>query len=267
VELFNLFVVAIIQGLTEFLPVSSSGHLILYPLLTGAADQGQAIDAAVHFGTLGAVTIYFWRDVRLALIGLVPLMRGRLDQPGARLALMLIIATIPAIAFGIFLKITGLDEQLRSVAVIGWTMLLFGGVLYLTDQFGKQDAQASDWSLKHAILIGLAQAVALIPGTSRSGITISAARMLGYKRKDAAKISMLMSIPVIIASTTLISAEILMNGETRLAADAVIAALLALVSALLAIKLMLGFLQRYSFTPYVIYRVALGVFLLWYAYG
>ena len=265
-EFFNLLIIAIIQGLTEFLPVSSSGHLILFPLLSGEQDQGQAIDAAVHFGTLGAVTIYFWRDVRIALSGLVPLAMGRLDTPGARLALMLIVATIPAIAFGLVLKVTGLDDHLRSVAVIGWAMLIFGVVLYISGQLGKHQREAQDWSMKHAILIGLAQAIALIPGTSRSGITISAARMLGYKRQDAAKISMLMSIPVIIASTVLITGEILVNGETDLALDALIAAVLALVSALLAIKLMLSFLQKYSFTPYVIYRVALGLFLLWYAY-
>lgn len=266
-ELYNLFIIAIIQGLTEFLPVSSTGHLILFPLLTGAADQGQAIDAAVHLGTLGAVILYFWRDVRGAIMGLGPLFLGRLETAGARLALMLIVATVPAILFGLILKITHLDDQLRSIAVIGWTMLIFGVVLYWADQKGAQTKQASEWTIRHAIWMGLAQAVALIPGTSRSGITISAARMLGYTRADAAKLSMLMSVPVIIASSVLVFAEIISKGETQLAGDFFIGAALAFGSALLAIRLMLGFLQRYSFTPYVIYRVILGLFLLWLAYA
>ena len=206
--LFHLLLVAVIQGITEFLPVSSSGHLILLPNLTGMADQGQAIDVAVHVGTLLAVILYFWRDVAAALLGLGRLVRGRADTPGAKLALLLIIATVPVVLAGLVLKLTGLDDALRSVAVIGWTMLIFGIVLYWADQRGAETRSTGDWTLRHAIIMGLWQAVALIPGTSRSGITITGGRLLGYAREDAARLSMLMSIPTIIASGTLLGLEL-----------------------------------------------------------
>jgi len=174
--LLTLILVALIQGVTEFLPVSSSGHLILLPQLTGMEDQGQLIDVAVHVGTLFAVVLYFWYDVRLALGGLLHLLRGKIDTQGAFLALCLIIATIPVVIFGVILKLTGLDEMMRSMAVIGWTMLIFGIVLYWADQTGKTEREAHQWTLKHAFTMGLWQAISLIPGTSRSGITITAAR-------------------------------------------------------------------------------------------
>ena len=125
---FHLLLIAILQGLTEFLPVSSSGHLILLPKLTGLEDQGQAIDIAVHIGTLGAVVLYFWRDVRMAVGGVPRMIYGKLDTPGANLAFLLMIATGPVILVGLALKLTGLSDVMRgSVALIGWTMLGFGG--------------------------------------------------------------------------------------------------------------------------------------------
>ncbi|MBM3605856.1 MAG: undecaprenyl-diphosphatase, partial [Alphaproteobacteria bacterium] len=133
----HLVMVAMIQGITEFLPVSSSGHLILLPQLTGIQDQGLVIDVAVHVGTLFAVIIYFWRDVAEGLGGLGRIARGRVDTPGAQLAMSLIIATIPVILAGLVLKLTGAVDALRSIAVIGWTMIGFGILLYLADQRGK----------------------------------------------------------------------------------------------------------------------------------
>ncbi|MFY0633590.1 MAG: undecaprenyl-diphosphate phosphatase [Vannielia sp.] len=266
-ELWQLLIIAIIQGVTEFLPISSSGHLILLPGLTGMADQGQVIDVAVHVGTLFAVILYFRTDVAAAATGTLRLARGRVDTPGARLAWLLILATIPVVLFGLVLKLTGLDDQLRSVAVIGWTMLIFGLVLYWADQKGPERKEDSDWNLKDALIMGLWQAVALIPGTSRSGITITAARHLGYKREDGAKLAMLMSIPTIAASGILLGAEVVANADAQAAKDAAIAALFAFLSALLALTLMMRLLKSVSFTPYVIYRVVLGVFLLWWAYA
>lgn len=265
-SLFHLFIVALIQGLTEFLPISSSGHLILLPELTGMADQGQVIDVAVHVGTLGAVVLYFWRDVGAALTGTGQLVAGRRDTTEARLALGLIIATIPVILFGLVLKITGLDEQMRSMAVIGWTMLIFGIVLYWADQKGTEALDAGDWTLKHALIMGLYQAIALIPGTSRSGITITAARQLGYERRDAARLSMLMSIPTILASGLFLGAEVVATADMAAARDGAIAAAMAFVSALAALTLMMRLLRSVSFTPYVIYRVILGAILLVLAY-
>lgn len=265
--LFQLFLVALIQGLTEFLPVSSSGHLILLPGLTGMADQGQLIDVAVHVGTLGAVVVYFWNDVRVGLLGLPRLLLGKVDTPGAKLALGLIIATIPVILAGAVLHFTGLSDALRSVTVIGWTMLIFGIVLYWADQTGGQERSASDWPLKDALVMGLWQAVSLIPGTSRSGITITGARRLGYAREDAARLAMLMSIPTIAASGILLGAEVALDANTAAMRDGAIAAALAFVAALLALALMMRLLRSISFTPYVIYRIVLGIVLLIYAYS
>ena len=264
--LLTLVLAALIQGITEFLPVSSSGHLILLPALTGMDDQGQVIDVAVHVGTLFAVILYFWSDVRIALGGLFRLMRGKIDTKGAFLALCLILATIPVIIVGLILKLTGIDMMLRSVAVIGWTMIIFGIVLYWADQTGKTERTADQWSIKHAVKMGLWQAISLIPGTSRSGITITAARQLGYKREDGAKIAMLMSIPTIIAAGTLAGVEVAATANVQAAKDGAIAAILAFFAALLSLSLMMRLLKSVSFTPYVIYRVILGVVLLWIAY-
>ena len=264
--LFQLILVALIQGLTELLPISSSGHLILLPGLTGMKDQGQVIDVAVHVGTLGAVVLYFWRDVKVGLAGLPRLLSGRADTPGSQLALYLIIATIPVIIIGAILSLTGLSDQMRSVAVIGWTMLIFGIVLYWADQTGAETRMAEDWTLRDALIMGFWQAVALIPGTSRSGITITAGRRLGYGREGAAKLAMLMSIPTIAASGILLGAEVAADANAAVARDAAIAAALAFVSALVALFLMMRLLRSVSFTPYVIYRVILGIVLLVYAY-
>ncbi|THD73743.1 undecaprenyl-diphosphate phosphatase [Thalassobius vesicularis] len=264
--LLHLFIIAAIQGITEFLPISSSGHLILLPNLTGMQDQGQAIDVAVHMGTLAAVVLYFWADVKTGLAGVPRMLTGRIDTPGSRLAFLLMIATIPVIVVGLIMKLTGIDEMLRGIAVIGWTMLIFGIVLYWVDQRGPIDKTQTDWNIKDAIIIGLWQAVALIPGTSRSGITITAARHLGYARHDAAKLSMLMSIPTIFASGALLSAQVIKEGNAEVAKEGLIAAGLTFVSALLALSLMMRLLRSVSFTPYVIYRVILGVILLYIAY-
>ncbi|MEP3298308.1 MAG: undecaprenyl-diphosphate phosphatase [Pseudoruegeria sp.] len=265
-SLLHLLLIAIIQGVTEFLPVSSSGHLILLPALTGLKDQGQVIDGAVHVGTLLAVMLYFRKDVLAAICGLPRLLTGKTDTEGSRLAFLLILATIPVILFGLFLALTGLDDAIRSIKTIGWTMLGFGIVLYFTDQKGGQIKTTANWSIKDALQLGLWQALALIPGTSRSGATISGARALGYKREDAAKISMLMSIPTIIASGTFIAGGVIADANAQAAKDGAIAALFAFLAALLALSLMMRLLKTVSFTPYVIYRIILGVVLLWVAY-
>ncbi|UZD90773.1 undecaprenyl-diphosphate phosphatase [Cognatishimia activa] len=264
--LYHLILLAVIQGITEFLPISSSGHLILLPNALGAEDQGQFLDVSVHVGTLGAVVLYFWSDVRQALTGLPKLARGQTDDQGARLALHLIIATIPVVLFGVFLAATGLNDMLRSMAVIGWTMLGFGILLWWMDQRGATERTDNEWTLRHAIIMGLWQAIALIPGTSRSGITITGARALGYDRRSSAKLAMLMSIPAIIASGgyLLLDTGLQLTGPE--ARDALIATGLAFLSALLALKIMMRLLQSVSFTPYVIYRIALGAILLFIAY-
>ncbi len=264
--LFHLLILALIQGITEFLPVSSSAHLILLPALTDLADQGLELDVAVHIGTLAAVILYFRKEVLLALKGTGDLLRGDFRSAGARLALNLVIATVPVVIAGFLLKVTGLMDAMRSVAVIGWTMLVFGLVLYFTDQRGRQERELAQWTLREAVILGLWQALALIPGTSRSGATISGARMLGYDRTNAARISMLMSIPTIMASGVLLGIDVIGQGDALVMRDLSIAAGMAFVAALLALSLMLRLLRSVSFTPYVIYRVLLGLVLLALAY-
>ncbi|WP_372573530.1 undecaprenyl-diphosphate phosphatase [Ruegeria jejuensis] len=263
----HIILVALIQGITEFLPVSSSGHLILLPKLTGMTDQGQFIDVAVHVGTLGAVILYFRRDVALALRGTPAALLGRLDAPGARLALGLMIATVPIILVGAILHFAGLSDALRSIKVIAWTMLGFGLVLYWADRTGGDVKATGDWTLRDAVVLGLWQVLALIPGTSRSGITITGARLLGYGREDGARLAMLMSIPTIAASGILLSADAAVSADAETIRNGVLAAGLSFLSALAALALMMRFLRSVSFTPYVVYRVALGLILLAIAYG
>ena len=264
--LLHLFLIAVIQGLTEFLPVSSSGHLILLPELTGMADQGRVIDVAVHVGTLIAVITYFRRDVRKVLVGIPRLLQGDASDADARLALALGISTVPVVVVGLLLSLSGLADAMRSVAVIGWAMLGFGLVLYWFDRRGADMKTSADWTLSDALVMGLWQVLALIPGTSRSGITITGARALGYGREGAARLAMLMSIPTILAAGTLSAIEVISNANAALARDGAIAAVFAFLSALLALTLMMRLLRSVSFTPYVIYRVCLGTILLWIAY-
>ncbi|MEM9575794.1 MAG: undecaprenyl-diphosphate phosphatase [Pseudomonadota bacterium] len=261
-----LFLVAVIQGVTEFLPVSSSGHLVLLPKLTGQPDQGLAIDVAVHVGSLFAVILYFWTDVKIAAGGSLRLLKGRVDTQGAFLCLCLVIATVPVMAVGLIIKLAGFDEALRSIAVIGWATLGFGLLLYWADKTGPEDRKAESWTIRDAALMGLAQVFALIPGTSRSGVTITAARRLGYKREDAARLSMLMSIPTIFASGFLLSIDVVGDADWQMARDGLIAAAFSFLAALMALTLMMRLLRSISFTPYVIYRIVLGLILLTIAY-
>lgn len=263
--LFHLILVAIVQGVTEFLPVSSSGHLILLPALTGMPDQGVVIDVAAHVGTLIAVILFFWPDVRAALRGTGRLVRGRIDTQGAWLALCLAIATVPVVIVGGILAATGAIDLLRSATVIGWAMLLFGLLLYWADQRATSVRTTQQWSLKHAMYLGLWQAVALIPGTSRSGIVITGALIHGYTRKDAARIAMLMSIPTILASGAVASVD-LIGGAVPWREAAIVAALSA-AAAFAALAIMMKLLDSMTYFPYVIYRVALGIGLLALAYS
>lgn len=265
--LLHLFLLALIQGITEFLPVSSSGHLILLPQLVGFADQGLVIDVAVHVGTLGAVCLYFRNDLRAALRGVPEVARLRVETRDGFLALCLAVATVPVMIVGLALSLLDLTDMLRSVALIGWTMIIFGIVLYWADMRGPQTRVAEEWTLKHAIILGLWQAVALLPGTSRSGIVITGARALGYKREDAARLSMLMSIPTIIASAALMGLDVVSVANWSAARDGAIAAVIAFFAALAALTLMMRLLKSVSFTPYVVYRIGLGVVLLWVAYS
>ena len=257
-----LLLLAIVQGITEFLPISSSGHLVLVPYVVGESDQGLVIDVAAHVGSLLAVVLYFHEDTRTALSGVVDILRGNPRSAPAKLAICLCAATVPVVLAGAIVWATGMDALLRDLAVIGLATLGFGLILLLADQRGRTVRKASDWQLRDAVVMGLWQVAAIVPGASRSGVTMTGARTLGYRRKDAAKLSMLMSIPTILAAGTLAALDVAWQAEGTALRDGAIVALMSFVAALLAIRLMMSMLERFSFTPFVIYRILLGLVLL-----
>ncbi len=264
--LLQLLVIALVQGITEFLPISSSAHLVLIPEVTDWQDQGLVIDVAVHVGTLGAVLLYFRRDVAQMAIGGWRLVTGRIDR-GAHLALKIAVATVPVVAAGYAVDrlLLGGERDLFLLAnVIAIASIVFGIVLWWVDRRARSERRTETLTYREAILIGCAQALALIPGTSRSGITMTAARWLRLTRTEAARFSLLLAIPAILAAGTLKGIDLAASGDATLGRDALVSAALAFLSAFAAIALMMKWLQRASFTPFVVYRVALGVALLIY---
>ena len=256
----QIIVIAVVQGITEFLPISSSGHLILVPNLMHWPDQGQFVDVMVHLGTLLAVLIYFWRDVWHITLGGLELFKGKVTHEG-RLAIYIVLGTIPAVAFGLFLKKMGFAALDRNVAVVAWNTILYGLLMLIADMVGPQKRTIGDMTLKSALIIGFAQALALIPGTSRSGVTMTAARFLGFTRSDAARFSFLLGIPAIAGAGVLTVGEALASGDT-ITMDAVYCAGLTFLAGLAAIAFLMALLKRVSFLPFVLYRMVLGGFLL-----
>lgn len=254
---------AIVQGITEFLPVSSSGHLVLVPILLGWKDQGITMDVAVHLGALGAVLAYLWREVWVILTGLAKLITGTVDE-GAKLAWLVLIASIPVFLAGLTLE-AYLTNGLRIPVVIGWAFIIGGVLLFLGDRYGLKIRRITHITFSNAIMIGVAQAFAIIPGASRSGMTITMSRLLGFERRDAARFSMLLSIPAIAGASFLRGIDVIQNGDTSFQMDLLFAAGLSFVTALFAINVMMRWLQRQSFTPFVFYRIALGILILWMA--
>jgi len=263
-DLLQLLVLALVQGVTEFLPISSSAHLILVPALTGWPDQGLKIDVALHVGTLAAVTCYFWRETCRMAGGGLSLLRGRLDGD-ARLLLLVVIGTLPVVIAGLLLRDLVAGDW-RNPSLIAGTTIGFGLLLFLADRIGRRSATMEGLSWRHALLIGLAQCLALVPGTSRSGITMTAALLLGYQRTEAARFSLLLSIPTTAAAGALMGRELWHSGDLALQLDAVVSAAFAFVAAWLAIGGMMAWLRQSSFTPFVVYRLALGLFLLAWLY-
>ena len=266
--LFTLLLLAIIQGLTEFLPISSSAHLVLLHEINGTGSEDVALDVAVHLGSIIAVIGYFRTESAAAIRGLGHLLRGRTDGAEARLALNLILATVPLVFAGGLVVAMDWSDALRSIPVIGWAMIGFGILLWVIDKRAPQTGHTADWSLRQALIMGLWQVLALIPGTSRAGITITGARALGMERHDAARIAMLMSIPALLAAGGVLAIDVARSeAGPELLWRAAVAAVFAFGSAWIALAIMMRFLARVSFTPYVIYRVSLGVVLLGFAYA
>ena len=260
--LFHIIVLAVLQGLTEFLPISSSAHLILVPIIADWPDQGLAFDVAVHVGTLAAVIIYFRHTIK-TLINDWFLSLFRRQQVGqSSLAWAVLFGTIPVGLAGLFL-IDFVETILRDPLVIAFTTIVFGLLLGWADWQGKRQRTEQQLTWKDVLFIGVAQALALIPGTSRSGITLTAGLMLGLTRQAAATFSFLLSIPVILLAGGLKTIELV---ESSLQIDwsaLLLGAFISGVSAYLCIFLFLKLLERIGMWPFVIYRLLLGIVLFW----
>lgn len=263
----HIFWLALIQGLTEFLPVSSSGHLILFAKLTSYGDQGQAIDIALHIGSLIAVVLYFWQTIKTMLQGLwqnkfLP----NFENSGVRLAYYILFATIPAIVIGGIFSYIGTDWT-RSTKLIGIMLITYSLVLWYADTKFSTAKTLKEMYLRDALLIGFAQCLAFIPGTSRSGVTITMGRFLGYNRAEVAKFSMLLSIPSILAAGIVAAYMVYTGTEFARITMAYQAVGMSFVFSFLAIFLMMRWLRFATFLPFVIYRIVLGTALLLNAYG
>lgn len=253
-------ILALIQGLTEFLPISSSAHLILPSQLFGWDDQGLAFDVGVHVGTLCAVVVYFRKEVWSLTQASALSLTGKTSDE-ARLGWLVVLATLPAIAAGVLFGDL-VDHYGRSILVIAATTLIFGVLLGWADVANKAHKKMQQLGISDALVIGVAQAIALIPGTSRSGITITAALALGYERQSAARFSFLLSIPVILGAGTLKSFELFKQGADAPWLMVGVGSVIAAISAWACIHLFLKLLDRIGMRPFVIYRLLLGSVLL-----
>lgn len=265
--LTQIIILSLLQGLTEFLPVSSSGHLILLSKFSNFTDQGALMDVALHIGSVAAVILYFYKTLWNMICDVVKTkLLPNFKYDGCRLFYLLLVATVPALIVGAALKFYGL-EWLRNTKLIGWNILLYGIILWVVDRWAITVVNIRNLKLSDALLIGLAQCLALLPGTSRSGVTITAARFLGMERREAAKFSMLLAVPTILAAGAVSAYEIWRGGDVGFISDAISAVGYSFVFSLAAIFLMMEWLKKWSFLPFVIYRVALGTVLLLDAYG
>jgi undecaprenyl-diphosphatase len=260
VDILQIIILALVQGLTEFLPISSSAHLILVPLLTDWPDQGLAFDVAVHVGTLTAVVIYFRKEINIMFFAWFASFKGKHSED-SKLAWGVLIGTIPVGLMGLIFK-DYISDNLRTPLVIAATTIIFGFLLWYSDWSGKRQRNEHSLSLKDIIIIGCAQAVALIPGTSRSGITITAGLFLGLTAPAAARFSFLLSIPVIILAGGIETLDYLKVASVNDMNDLIIGALISALSAYLCIHYFLMLLEKVGMTPFVIYRLLLGIVLL-----
>lgn len=258
----QIIVLAIVQGLTEFLPVSSSGHLVLVPAIFSWDDQGLAFDVAVHFGSLAAVWIFFRKDIAGLIQGGFEVLGGKVESPQSRMALGIALGTIPAAAAG-YLLADWIESNLRSPAVIVVTLAGYAILMLLADRFGRRERNISSTRIKDALIIGCAQALALIPGTSRSGVTITAAMALGFQRQDAARFSFLLSVPVILLASIYKFTGLLLGDVPvpwlQLGVGAIVSAVVAYIS----IEFFMRIVNRVGLLPFAIYRLLLAAVILY----
>lgn len=259
----QVVVLAVVQGLTEFLPISSSAHLILVPVLTAWEDQGLAFDVALHLGSLSAVVIYFRQEIWKMVASSFAAIGGKGVNEDARLALWVTLATIPVCVAGLLLHDV-ISNYMRSTLIIGISLIGFGLLLGYADWFKRGTRSEYQLRLKDVLIIGGAQALALIPGTSRSGITITAALMIGMSREGAARFSFLLSIPVIVLAGGLEAVGLLREPQSVDWVAMLAGTLISGISAYVCIHYFLVIIKKMGMQPFVIYRVLFGAWLLWF---
>jgi len=274
VALYYIIFLSVVQGITEFLPISSSAHLILgrdlmiamgLPQAQGTAADQLVFDIALHVGSLGAVLLYFWRDAAEMVMGLVDGLIGR-GGPRFRLLLLIIVGTVPILVVG-FLAKDIVAGFLRATEIIAWTTVVFGVALWAADRTKTVKNDPQSITMLDAFIVGVLQCLAIIPGVSRSGITMTAGRLLGLDRPLSARFALLLAMPAITAAGLLAAYDLYKQGNTRLTADAVLGGGVAFVAAWIAVALMMRWLRHANYTPFVVYRIALGLLLLALVYG
>jgi undecaprenyl-diphosphatase len=259
-------VLGVVQGLTEFLPISSSAHLRIVGALFGWDDPGAAFTAIIQIGTELAVVLYFARDIaRIIAAWASSLVHpGRRSDPDARMGWLIIIGSIPIIVLGLALQ-DSIETTFRDLRIVATALIVFSVVLYVADRIGSEKRQLDDLTVPHGIVFGLAQALALVPGVSRSGGTITAGRFLGYERGAAARYSFLLAVPAVLGSG-LYQAYQALSGQIAGSAvqwgPTIVATVISFGVGLAVISWLLRYLARGSFTPFVVYRIAVGVVVL-----
>tara|TARA_B100001059_G_scaffold172677_1_gene172874 strand:- start:375 stop:1133 length:759 start_codon:yes stop_codon:yes gene_type:complete len=251
--MLEVFLLSLVQGITEFLPISSSSHIMLFSNYFDFKNQNLSIDVSLHIGSFLAVIVYFNKDI----INFIE---------NKQLFLKILLSSIPVMIIGFVLIQTNLINNLRSVEVVGWTTLIFGIVLYISDKFKLEKNIKKDFSFKSALIIGLFQVLSLVPGVSRSGISITAARFLNFKRYDAARISFLLSIPTLGAVSIFGLKNIIFSQDFTFSALNFISIFFSFIFSLITIKYFLKYIKKFTLMIFVIYRVLLGVSLLFISY-
>ena len=245
----EILILSIIQGVSEFLPISSIAHLVLVSKYYVFNNQNLLIDICLHLGSLLAIIIYF-RDDLFNFI------------KNKKFLIKILIGTIPIIPIGYIFFQTGIINQLRNLEVIGWTSFVFGILLYISDKTKIKKKIETDFSNKSAIFIGMFQVLALIPGVSRSGITITSGRLLGFNRFDSAKISFLLSIPTLLAASILGIYNIYREASPELNFLAIIAVIFSFIFSYLTIMIFLNFIKKFSLKIFVVYRIIISILIL-----
>ncbi len=264
-SIFSLIIFAIIQGITEFLPISSTAHLQLVGKVMDMQTP-EVLEVAVHFGSVFAVIIYFKEDILTLTRAIWEFLRGNRDENTAFLG-KIIMASIPVLFIGILLELFSVNLEWRSsLQIIGWATILFGILLHASDKIGLTIRRSEHLTWKDVLFIGLFQCLAIIPGVSRSGITMTAGRFIGMERTEVARFSMLISIPVILSAGLKTGLDVALAGDLKVTFSVVIAAVLSFAVALTVISVLMNWVKRSSFFPFVIYRLVLGVIVLAVAY-